>query len=338
MQDQLVLVTGGSGFLGSHTIVALLDRGYRVRATVRPGRESTVRALVGLGADSGERLSFAVTDLNSDQGWDEAMAGCHGVIHVASPFFQVPARRENELIVPAREGTLRVLRAARNAGVKRVVLTSSSEAVVHGRAPDRPYTEEDWSNPDHGMSSYGKSKVLAERAAWEFVSREGGPELAVVNPVGIYGPPLGTELSTSVDILAQMLAGRVPRLPQMGFDVVDVRDVADLHVRTLEGPGAAGQRFLATAGTTSLVEIARLLKKRLGPGASRVSDKTVPDWVMRLAGLFVPELGQVGPYLGKPRVTTAEKARRLLGWNPRSVEEAVLASAEALVPTRVRGA
>lgn len=333
MKDPLVLVTGGSGFLGSHTIVALLDRGYRVRATVRPGRESTVRALVGKGGAPGERLSFAVADLNSDGGWDEAMSGCHGVIHVASPFFQVPARRENELIVPAREGTLRVLRAARNAGVRRVVLTSSSEAVVHGRAPDRSYTEEDWSNPDHRMSSYGKSKVLAERAAWDFVSR-GGPELAVVNPVGIYGPPLGTELSTSVDILAQMLAGRVPRLPRMGFDVVDVRDVADLHVRALESPGAVGQRFLATAGTTSLVDIARLLKKRLGPVASRVSDKTVPDWVMRLAGLFVPELAQVGAYLGTPRVTTAEKARRLLDWNPRSVEEAILASAEALVPTR----
>jgi len=289
-----------------------------------------VRALVG--GDPGESLSFAVADLNADQGWDEAVAGCEGVIHVASPFFQVSARRENELIVPAREGTLRVLRAAHRAGVKRVVLTSSSEAVVHGRAPDRPYTEDDWSNPDHGMSSYGKSKVVAEKAAWDFVAREGrGLELSVVNPVGIYGPPLGTELSSSVDILARMLSGGLPRLPKLAFDVVDVRDVADLHVRALEHPAAAGQRFLASAGTTSLVDIARLLKAHLGPAASRVSEKTIPDGVLRFLGLFVAEMNQVGSYLGTPRVTSSQKAKRVLGWNPRSAEEAVLATARALV-------
>ena len=336
MGNETVLVTGGTGFLGAHCILKLLDEGYRVRTTVRSSaREADVRAMLKVGgAEPGERLSFAVADLTSDAGWAEAVAGCRYVLHVASPFGMVSAKRADEMIVPAREGTLRVLRAARDAEVKRVVLTSSSEAVVHdGRPPsDLPYTEENWSDPSAGMSPYGQSKVLAEKAAWDFLAREGGDlELAVVNPVGIYGPVLGPDLSTSVDILAQLLARTMPRLPRMAFDIVDVRDAADLHCRAMTHPAARGQRFLASTGLTSLEEIARLLKARLGPAAAKVPTKTMPDWVLKLAGLVVPELSQVGSYLGKPRKTTSEKARRLLGWSPRPIEGSILATAESLV-------
>ena len=337
MGGELVLVTGGSGFLGTHCILALLDAGYRVRTTVRSlSREGEVRRMVKAGgADPEDKLSFVAADLTSDAGWPEAVAGCAFVLHVASPFvLGVPQEREDELIVPAREGTLRILRAARDVGVKRVVVTSSSEAIIHdGPKPkDDPYTEEDWSNPAHGMTPYGKSKILAERAAWEFISREGGGlELAVVNPVGIFGPVLGPELSVSIDIIAQMLEGAFPRVPHLAVDLVDVRDLADLHLRAMTNPAANGQRFLASAGLTSLKAIAQVLKSGMGKAAEKVSAKTIPDWVLRLVSVASPQVAGVVPFLGKPRRTTSEKAFRLLGWKSRALEESVVATAESLL-------
>jgi dihydroflavonol-4-reductase len=348
MSGELVLVTGGSGFVGAHCVVRLLDEGYRVRTTVRsPAREREVRAMVKAGraeaagqdaADPGAgdgELSFAVADLGSDAGWAEAVAGCDYVLHVASPFPAGEPEHEDELIGPAREGALRVLRAARDAGVKRLVLTSSFAAVGYGHPEsDKPFTEETWTDVGgDDVSAYVKSKTLAERAAWDFAAREGGGlELTVVNPVGIFGPVLGPDYSASVGLVQRLLDGGMPGVPRMYFAVVDVRDVADLHLRAMMSPAAAGERFVAAAGDVmSFHEIAVLLKERMGEAGRRVPTAQLPDSTVRVAARADPELAGAVPNLGKIRHTSSEKARRVLGWAPRSNEETMLATAESLV-------
>jgi nucleoside-diphosphate-sugar epimerase len=337
MSGELVLVTGGSGFVAGHCIRQLLDAGYRVRTTVRSlAREASVRAtLKSAGADPGAMLAFAVADLMSDAGWADAATGCDFVLHVASPFPLTVPKDENELIVPAREGALRVLRAARDAGVKRVVLTSSFAAVGYGTAmKGAAFTESDWTDVNGaGVSPYAKSKTLAERAAWDFMAREGGAlELAVVNPVGIFGPVLGSDFATSIEIIKRMMDGAVPGLPNLIFGVVDVRDVADLHLRAMTHPEAAGERFLATAGDfVTLQAIARMLKSRLGNAARRVPTRGLPDWLLRVIAIFDKSVGQIVPELGKVKNATSDKARRVLGWMPRSSEDAVVATADSLM-------
>ncbi len=336
MSGETVLVTGGSGFIAMHCILKLLAAGHPVRASVRSlAREPEVRAtLKAAGADAGDRLSFVVADLTADAGWAEAVAGCDYVLHVASPFpFNVP-KHEDELIVPAREGALRVLRAARAAGVKRVVQTSSFAAVGYGHPQmDRPFTEHDWSKPDgEGITAYAKSKTLAERAAWDFMAREGGDmELAVVNPVGVFGPVLGADFSTSIEIVKRMLDGALPAVPRITFGVVDVRDVADLHLLAMTRPEAAGERFLAVSGDfASLSEIGLILKRRMGEAARRAPTRELPDWLVRVVALFDKSVGQIVPELGKRKNATSDKARRTFGWTPRSIEDAVVATAESL--------
>ncbi|WP_125610126.1 SDR family oxidoreductase [Specibacter cremeus] len=337
MGNELVLVTGGSGFLGGHCIAKLLGDGYRVRTTVRSvDRERDVRALLQTaGVEPGDALTFAAADLVSDDGWPAAVDGVTFVLHTASPFPPTMPKDENELIVPARDGALRVLRTARDAGVKRVVLTSSFAAVGYGGpVPDRPYTEEDWTDPHAGVSAYVKSKTLAERAAWDFVAREGGGlELAVVNPVGIFGPVLGPKLSSSVEIVQRLMSGKVPGLPKVSTGVVDVRDVADLHVLAMTNPAAAGERFIAAAGESmSLPDMARVLRDRLGDAAARVPTRVLPDVLVRLAALFNKSLLQeVVPRLGRAKQISNDKARRVLGWTPRSNEDALVATGESLV-------
>jgi nucleoside-diphosphate-sugar epimerase len=331
-----VLVTGGSGFVGGYCILRLLAEGHAVRTTVRSlQREGEVRArLAAAGAPADARLSFFGADLGSDAGWTEAVAGCDYVLHVASPFPSSVPKDENELVVPAREGALRVLRAARAAGVSRVVLTSSFAAIGYGHPPrTAPFTEADWTNPDgEDVQPYVKSKTLAERAAWDFVAEGGGPELAVVNPVGVFGPVLAADYATSILIVQRMLAGAIPGCPRLYFGAVDVRDVADLHVRAMTSPAAAGERFLALAGDfVSAMDIARILRRRLGEAGRRVPRFQLPDWVVRLAALRDPAVRQILPELGKAKNATAEKARRVLGWHPRSSEEAIVATAESLV-------
>jgi nucleoside-diphosphate-sugar epimerase len=329
-----VLVTGGSGFIGSYCILDLLRAGYRVRTTVRsPDREATVREL--LGAEHADALSFATADLMSDAGWPDAVSGCDYVLHVASPFPLGPPKHEDDLIVPAREGALRVLSAARDAQVKRVVLTSSFAAIGYGRTPpDRPFTEEDWTNPDaDGVTAYTKSKTLAERAAWEFVEAEGaGLELAVVNPVGVFGPVLGPDFSTSIQLVKRLLEGSIPGIPRVAYGIVDVRDVADLHVRAMTEPAAAGERFLAVAGQfMTVAEIAALLRERLGADAKKVPARVLPDWLVRLVSRFDSSVKQITPELGKVKEASNAKAKRVLQWSPRSNEEAIVASGESLI-------
>lgn len=333
-----VLVTGGSGFIGAHCLLQLLAAGHEACATVRsPGRQADVLAMLSQGgvADPGARLSFVEADLERDEGWSEAVAGCEYVLHVASPLPTVVPKDEDTLIVPARDGALRVLRAARDAGVRRVVLTSSFAAVGYGAPPrSTPFTEADWTPPDApGVQPYAKSKTLAERAAWDFIGREGGGlELAVVNPVAVFGPVLGPDYSASILIVQRMLTGGVPACPRLWFGAVDVRDVADLHLRCMTDPAARGERFLATAGDfMPMLDIAKALRARLGEAARRAPTRELPDWLVRLSVLIEPAVKQIAPELGKRKNASSEKARRLLGWAPRSREEAVVATGRSLI-------
>ena len=332
-----VLVTGGSGFIASHCILQLLAAGHHVRTTVRNlAREADVLALLKQGgvADPDDRLQFFAADLEADTGWAEAVSGCDYVLHVASPFPTKVPKHEDELIIPAREGTLRVLRAARDAGVKRVVQTSSFAAVGYGHAKtSAPFDETSWTDSnDKDLAPYTKSKTLAERAAWDFIAREGGAlELSVVNPVAVFGPVLGPDLSGSTFLIKRLLDGAVPGVPRLYFGLVDVRDVADLHLRAMTHPAAQGERFLAVAGDfMSIQEIAQVLKSRAGALAAKVPTRQLADWMVRLAGLRDAGVRQILPELGKVKNATGAKARRVLGWSPRSREEALLATAESL--------
>lgn len=333
-----VLVTGGSGFVGAHCLVQLLAAGHEIRTTIRSlTREGEVRAMLRQGGagEAGDRLGVFAADLTSDAGWGEAVAGCDYVLHVASPYPATVPKDENDLIVPARDGALRVLRAARDAGVKRVVLTSSFAAIGyghHGRAT--PFTEEDWTDPrDPAVQPYQRSKTIAERAAWDFIARAGdGLELSVVNPVGIMGPVLGPDCSTSVQLVKRMLDGAVPGCPDVYFGVVDVRDVADLHLKAMADPAASGRRFLATSGDfMSVREIALALKDGAGDAARKVPTRTIPNWLVRGVALFDPAARQLLPELGKHKNAGNDTAARLLGWKPRSPREALAATAQSLL-------
>ena len=334
-----VLVTGGSGFVGSHTILQLLAAGHQVRTTVRDlKREADVRAMLKTGgATQTDALTFVAADLHHDAGWAEAVAGCDFVLHVASPFPAAAPKHEDELIVPAREGSLRVLRAARDAGVKRVVLTSSFAAIGYGHpAREAPFDETVWSDPaSPTIGAYAKSKTLAERAAWDFVA-DGGLELSVVNPVGVLGPVLGPDFSTSILLVQRLMDGALPGCPRLYFGLVDVRDVADLHIRAMTDPAAKGERFLAISGDTlSIRDIALILKARMGAAAGKVPTRQLPDWLVRLAARFDPAVAALTGELGIHKHATGAKAERLLGWQPRSIEDALEATAQSLIDHRL---
>jgi nucleoside-diphosphate-sugar epimerase len=331
MSDGLVLVTGGSGFIGAHCIKRLHEDGHRVRTTVRSlAREQEVRDLVGDGP-----LEVVAADLTDDAGWGEAVAGCAHVLHVASPFPLGQPKHEDELIVPARDGALRVLRAARDAGVRRVVLTSSFAAIGYGHGhPDKVYDETSWTDVDGpGVSAYAKSKTIAERAAWSFTEAEpGAPELAVVNPVAVLGPLLGRDPSTSIELVKRLIDGSMPGTPKVAYGIVDVRDVADLHVRAMTAPEAAGQRFIAMGEDFRWIsEMGQWLRDALPARAKKIPKRDLPSPLVRLASVFDAPLRQLTPELGVRKRATNEKARHLLGWTPRSDRDAVVATAESLL-------
>ena len=341
MSQPSVLVTGGSGFVGAHTVLALLQTSsYRVRTTVRSlSRADEIRKQLlegGASQDGVDSVEFVAADLNKDDGWEQAVEGCTYVHHVASPFPASAPKHEDDLIKPAREGTLRVLRAAKKAGtVKRVVITSSVAAIAYGHDDlNRPFNEEDWSNDkDPKIGAYQKSKTLAERAAWDYIEKEGGEmELAVVNPGGIYGPLLGKDYATSIELIYRLMNGALPGCPQLALGLVDVRDVADLHVRAMTDPKAKGQRFIAVAGDSLWVqEISKMLKDKLGDRAKRVPTMVLPNFLLRLVGMVDPTVRMVVPELGKKKSSSNEKAKRELGWNPRNNEECVVSTAESLL-------
>lgn len=334
--SERVLVTGGSGYIAQYCITQLLERGYSVRTTIRNvAREPEVRAALALDEAANARLTFTAADLENDAGWNDAVRGCAYVLHVASPLPATLPKSDDELVVPAREGTLRVLRAAKEAGVRRVVLTSSTAAVTYGvgarAAKGRVFTEEDWTDPSSADTSpYVRSKVLAERAAWDFVKEHGGPELAVINPGAVLGPVKGKDFSSSIEIVKKLLDGSVPGLPRLGFPLVDVRDLADLHVRAMTSPDAAGQRFLAAGEFLWFHDVSAILRDRLGARARKAPTLKLPDLVVRLFGVFDKVLGSVLFELGVERRVSSAKAERLLGWTRRPAEDSIVATAESL--------
>lgn len=332
-----ILVTGASGFVGLHLTRELLRQGHQVRGTVRSDeRAAQVRAVLGAqaGVEIGQ-LSLVVAELESDRGWGDAIAGCEYVMHVASPFPPGVPENEEAVIRPARDGTLRVLRFARDAGVRRVVMTSSFAAIGYGHPPRAtPFDESDWTDVEApGVAPYIKSKALAERAAWDFVAREGhGLELVVINPTGIFGPLLGPHLSASTRIVERMLAGTVRRCPPLHFGVVDVRDVVTLHGLAMLAPEAAGQRYLAVSGEpVSMLTVAGFLRKRLGSAAAKVPTSEAPRWLLRLIALRRPQVRAMLPDLGVIRRATNAKACSQLGWKPRSAEDAIAATGESIL-------
>jgi nucleoside-diphosphate-sugar epimerase len=334
MEKELVLVTGGSGFIAVHIILKLLKQGYRVRTTLRTlSRQDEVRSMLAQGGEVDfENLEFIQTDLTSDTNWMKAVTDANYVIHVASP---TPATRPDdgdEMVKMAVDGTLRVMKAAKEAGVKRVVLTSASGAVIAGhKFHQEIFTKEDWTDLSSNIDAYQRSKTMAELAAWEFAKRE-NMELSAVNPVAVMGPVLGQDYSHSNQIIRAMLRGDMPFLLNIGFDYVDVRDVAELHVLAMTSPEAAGERFIATTGENlTYKEEAKILQKYLGSKAKKVSIKVLPDFIIKFMAIFKKELRMPATFLGQNTACSNAKAKKLLGWQPRSVEEAIVETAKSMI-------
>jgi len=327
-----VLVSGGSGYIAGFVIRQLVTEGWTVHTTVRDlAKEAAVRKLLAV---DDSRLKFFAADLTADAGWNEAMAGCIAVAHVASP---VPAgipKTADELIVPARDGALRALSAAQRAGVKRFVMTSSVAAISYGRGRGvHHFTEADWTRLEQpGLSAYIQSKTIAERAARAWVAQHGaGIELCTINPSVVLGPVWSRDYSASVVVVRKLLDGSLSACPDVGFGVVDVRDVADLHVRALRAPGMAGERFIASGRFIKLREVADILRAELGPQARKVTTRNAPDWLVRVAALFNPVARAVVGELGSVRNQDATHAKTVLGWTTRPVEQSIVDTARSLL-------
>lgn len=315
-KQETVLVTGGTGFIALYCIQQLLQQGYTVKTTLRSlGRkEEVIGLLQEAGISAAEKLSFVEADLTKDDHWDEAVQGCTYVLHVASPFPAADPKDAQELIVPARDGALRVLKAARDAGVKRVVLTSSFAAIGYSRDPkDHVFTEEDWTDPNLTDNAYVKSKSIAEKAAWDFIAEQGGGlELTVINPVGVFGPALGKDHSTSIGLIQAILSGQLKETLGFTFGIVDVRDVAAIHLKAMTAANAAGERFLATStGVMSIYDVAELIRKERPELAENIAALKPLD-----ASSYIEMSNQ--------------KAKDFFEWQFRSNKEAILASADSL--------
>lgn len=330
-----VLVTGGTGYIAGELIKQLLSRGWNVHATVRNQAKSEAALRQRFGDPAPGRFRVFQAELMSDDGWAEANAGCTHVAHVASPLSIAPPKDENEMIVPAREGTLRALRFAKAAGVTRFVQTSSMAAIAYGRS-DREYTvdESNWTDADHPDAyPYVKSKTIAERAARDWIAENGeGMEFVSVNPSMVLGPVDSGDFSASVVVVKQLLNGSMPMAPDLGFAVVDTRDVADLHVRCLEEPGLAGERFVASGRFMKMIEVGQILRDALPASQTRkVPTKVMPNWMVNLLSLFNPGVRSIKSELGKTRNADAGHAQRRLGWKTRPEEESVIDCARSLI-------
>jgi nucleoside-diphosphate-sugar epimerase len=331
-KDVTVLVTGAGGFLAGHIVLQLLEQGYRVRGSLRRiAAGHNIKSLLGAHthADT-QNLSFVEADLNSDDGWAAAVKGCSYVVHTASPFPAGLPKDENALIRTARDGALRVLRAAHRERVERVVLTSSIAATNHGSG-QAPYTEENWTDPNSPRATpYYKSKTLTERAAWAF-AREVGLDLVVINPSMIFGPLLGKSCSTSVGLIHQLMTGKFKRMPRFGFSVVDVRDAADAHIRAITHPEASGHRFIVGGRFFWLKDLIAVLAKSFPDHASRLPSGEVPDWLVKVMASFSPSSRMIVHELNRDLSVSAAKAHRVLNWHSRPEEECIRASAQSLI-------
>ncbi|MEZ6030419.1 MAG: aldehyde reductase [Hyphomonadaceae bacterium] len=328
-----VLVTGGTGYVAGWVIVELLKRGYEVRASVRSAaKQAAVQAMAETGGAPTDRLSFAIADLTQDDGWTDAAEGCRYVLHVASPLGAGSEKDKDALVRPARDGALRVLKAAVKAGAKRVVLTSSCGAAAPVKMGVNTISgEEVWSDPDR-QDPYRRSKTLAERAAWDFMRDHGGAtELVTVLPSGVFGPILTKEGLGSVQFIQRLVDGRMPRIPNVGLNIIDVRDLAIAHVQAMEAPEAAGQRLIINGDFMWMNEIAGLLRARLGERGAKVPTRELPDWIVKLGSGFSPALNTLKPLLRRSHRFSSDKARRLIGLKTRPAEETVVDCAESLL-------
>ena len=326
-----VLVTGATGFIAGHCVDELLRHGYAVRGTVRDPATADVAHLHALARNTNGSLEFAQASLDDDQGWDEAAAGCDYVWHLASP---VPARLprdEDELVRPAVDGTLRVLRAAARSGtVRRVVMTSSTDAIVHGHtSPGRLSTEADWSDPGR-LAPYPKSKFHAERVAWDFAATN-PVELVTINPGLVLGPLQRRQQATSMEAIRLLLARKLPAVPRLSFAVADVRDIAAAHRLAMETPGAAGSRYICASPAMWMGDIAAVLAAEFGPHGYRVPVRTLPYWLMWASARFDPTIRLALSYYGVPVLVSADKAKQELGWVPRPPRESIVAAGESLI-------
>ena len=334
--QQTVLVTGASGFIGSHCIVALLERGYKVRGTLRSlKRADSMRKIISRHTNKAANLEFVTADLNKDSGWDEATKGCSYVLHVASPVPVEMPKDADEIIVPAREGTLRVLTSAAKNGVKRTVVTSSIAAICYGHYPNRKtdFTEADWTNPEgKDVSPYVQSKTYAERAAWEFIETDdSGMEMSTVNPCVVLGPVLEKDYGSSAEIVKKLMAGEFPGAPKLTWPIVDVRDVAELEILAMEHPKASGERFICANDSMYISDITEVLKQYFPDYRKKLPKFNLPNWFVRLFAKFDKPTAGVLIDLDFVKNTSSQKAQTLLGWKPRPNEEAIVSTGESLI-------
>ena len=335
MPDRSVLVTGATGFIAQQLILDLLERGERVRGTVRSlAKGQALKQTLAVHAARAQEIELVEADLESDAGWDAAVAGVDVIHHVASPFPLGDPKDRDDLIRPAREGTLRVLRAAKAAGVERIVLTSSCAAIAYGWGDAAPevYTESHWSKTENEATcrAYPASKTHAERAAWDF-AREHGLALTAINPAGVYGPIRSADVRTSVDILLQIMSGQFPALPRVGVQLVDVRDVSAAHIAAMDDPASIGERYIVADAYMTMSDLADFAREAFPAYASKIPTREMPDWLVRFLALFVRDMKTIAAELGKHTVCSSEKVCKLLGRDLIPARESLKATGETLI-------
>ncbi|MEM8967510.1 MAG: aldehyde reductase [Bacteroidota bacterium] len=335
MENKKILLTGVTGFLGSHLVIQLLNRGYSVKGTLRnSARIDSIKKIIGEYSSKLQNLSFTEIDLSDDlEKWKEVMAGIDFVMHVASPFPTTLPKDEKDLILPAKNGTLNVLRSAQAAGVKRIVITSSSGAAVYGERKNGVFSEKDWTNVNNKQDTtpYFRSKTIAEKAAWDYASNTpGAPELVTILPGAILGPVIDkSDSGNSVNIVKKMVDGSMPAIPKIGFETVDVRSVAEAHIKALEYREAPGNRYLCANGFLQFKDVANILRQHFP--RRKVPSRTLPDFMVRLFSYVDQETKPVLNDLGAQRLIDNSKIKEELDWQPISLEESVKDTAESLI-------
>jgi nucleoside-diphosphate-sugar epimerase len=329
-----LLVTGASGFIASHCILELLNHGYIVKGTLRNiDRAEAMHDILIKHTKYDDNIEFIQADLTDSKCWDEAVKGCDGVLHIASPAPVKQPKFSDEIVRIARDGTLNVLNAAYKANIRRIVVTSSTAAVCERpNESSRIYSAEDWTDPSiPGIAPYPLSKTIAEKAAWEFVSTHKGIELSVINPAFVFGPALEIDYGSSLEILCRLLRGSYPLIPNLGFSIVDVRDVATLHRLVNESDDARGKRFLCSSGFRWLKEISDILRKHFPDFRKKLPSKKMPNFIFKLVSIFDSSTARFIPNLGIRKDFDTRPARELLGWAPRSPEDAIESGARSLI-------